>query len=73
MVEDKESFRDELIKLAEIVEKIEDTFLTKSDINITTKMEENDFHKLLYLLNYNTNDTKCIISIGDINFTFLKK
>jgi hypothetical protein len=72
MGENNESFGDELTKLANIVEIIENSFIGKTTSNVEIKISE---EKLLYLsnnLNYEKND-RIIINIGSVNFVFLKK
>ena len=72
MGENNEGFGDELTKLANIVEIIENSFIGKDTRNIEIKISE---EKLLYLsnnLNYEKND-RIIINIGTVNFIFLKK
>jgi hypothetical protein len=73
MAKNIENFRDELSNLALIVETIEKSFIENSEIDMTTKIEENVFKDLCLYLRNNPNDKKCIISIGNVNFTFLKK
>lgn len=72
MGENNEGFGDELTKLANIVEIIENSFIGKTTSNVEIKISE---EKLLYLsnnLNYEKND-RIIINIGSVNFVFLKK
>jgi len=72
MVQNEESFRDDLVKMAQVVEILESTFKTSSNTNIVIELNDQEFGKILKNLNYD-NDTKSIISIGSVNFTFLKK
>ena len=72
MVQNEESFRDDLVKMAQVVEILESTFRTSNNTNIVIELNELEFNNILKNLNHN-NDTKSIISIGSVNFTFLKK
>jgi hypothetical protein len=58
--------------MAQVVEILESTFKTSSNTNIVIELNDQEFGKILKNLNYD-NDTKSIISIGSVNFTFLKK
>jgi len=69
----QESFRDELTNLAKAVEIIENSKLIKENVEIISELNERDFGALMGLLNNRSNDNKCVISIGSVNFTFLKK
>lgn len=73
MATPQESFRDELTNLARAVEILENSKLFKTDIQVLSELNERDFDALMGLLNNRSNDDKCIISIGSVNFTFLKK
>ena len=73
MGENTENFGSEIAKLAEIVEIIDNSFFYSNNVDMTITLEEVRFRKLLNYLNYNTEDKKCIVSIGNVNFTFLKK
>ena len=68
-----ENFRDELTKLAKAVEIIEDSFLSNGQTEIKVLLDDDTFFSLMKNLNNRTQDTKCIVSIGNIDFTFLKK
>jgi hypothetical protein len=72
MGKDNKDFREELKKLAEIVEVVESSFLKNEKTEVKVSLKEDTFISLLTFLNYNTSDNKCIISIGDVEFTFLK-
>ena len=48
MAKNIENFRDELVKFANIVENIEDTFLGNDPIEIISYLEENIFEQILY-------------------------
>ncbi len=73
MGENTENFGSEIAKLAEIVEILDNSFFYSNNVDMTITLEEVKFRKLLNYLNYNTEDKKCIVSIGNVNFTFLKK
>lgn len=71
MGKNQESFRDKLVKMAETVELLESCF--KNDIDISINVEPNEFNEVTRYLNTKESEDKCIISIGGVNFTFLKK
>ena len=73
MATPQESFRDELTNLAKAVEILENSDLFKENIEILSELTEKDFNALMGLLNNRSEDEKCVISIGSVNFTFLKK
>ena len=73
MGENTENFGSEIAKLAEIVEILDNSFFYSNNVDMTITLDEVRFRKLLNYLNYNTEDKKCIVSIGNVNFTFLKK
>ena len=73
MAKDIENIRDQLTKLAEAVEILENTFVNDGDIQVNVTLDETKYQSLMRTLNYQSNDTKCIVSIGNVDFTFLKK
>jgi len=73
MAKDIENFRYQLTKLAEAVEILENTFVNDGDIQVNVTLDETKYQSLMRTLNYQSNDTKCIVSIGNVDFTFLKK
>jgi len=73
MAKDIENFRDQLTKLAKAVEILENTFINDGDIQVNVTLDETKYQSLMRTLNYQSNDTKCIVSIGNVDFTFLKK
>lgn len=73
MAKNIEDFRDQLSKFAEAIEIFEKTFIKNGDIDIKVSLNEDTLNDLIYTLNNTTKDNKCIISIGNVNFTFLKK
>jgi hypothetical protein len=72
MDENNESFGNELIKLANIVEIIESSFIGKNWSDVEIKVSEETLTYIAKNLNHDKND-KIIISIGSVNFIFLKK
>jgi hypothetical protein len=73
MAKDIENFRDQLTKLAEAVEILENTFINDGDIQVNVTLDETKYQSLMRTLNYQSNDIKCVVSIGNVDFTFLKK
>jgi hypothetical protein len=73
MAKDIESFRDQLTKLAEAVEILENTFINDGDIQVSVTLDDEKYQNLMRTLNYRSNDTKCVVSIGNVDFTFSKK
>jgi hypothetical protein len=73
MGEDQESFRDKLIKMAQIVEISEDIFKNSKKITINVDLDENEFNVISKNLNKNIKEQVAIISIGEVEFIFSKK
>lgn len=73
MGENEESFRDKLIKMAQIVELSEDIFKNSKKITINVELDDIEFTKISRNLNKNIKDERAIISIGEVEFIFLKK
>lgn len=72
MSENNESFREELKKLASIVELLESGFIGKDFVDVEIKIPENKLNFLNH--NLNTQKTeKVIINIENTNFIFSKK
>lgn len=68
----EESFRDQLVKMAQVVELMEDAF-NGTTVKVNVGLNDNEFELMCRNLNNpSTNDTS-IISIGTIEFTFSKK
>ena len=63
----------EITKLAQIAEIIENSFFQSNKVNLDIHLDPTKFQELLKYLNYDTDDNKCIISIGEATFTFWKK
>ena len=53
MAKNIENFRDELTKLAEVVEILEKSFLSKGDIKVEVSLDDDTFSNLLKTLRYN--------------------
>ena len=68
-----ESFGEELTKLDQIVETIDNSFLKNGDVEINVKLNDRDYLNLVQNLGNNIEDKKCIISIENINFIFLRR
>jgi hypothetical protein len=64
---------DEIKKLAEVVEILDNSFFRSNETEVTINLDENKFQLILTYLNHKTTDKKCIVSIGNTNFTFLRK
>ncbi len=73
MGENQESFRDKLIKMAQIVELSEDIFKNSKKITINVDLNENEFNNISKNLNKNIKEETAIISIGEVEFIFSKK
>ena len=73
MAKNIENFRDELTKMAQAVETLENSFIGQNLDEIKVSLNEDTFNRLMMELNNNSNDDKCTISIGSANFIFLKK
>jgi hypothetical protein len=72
MAENNESFREELKKLASIVELLESGFIGKDFVDVEIKIPENKLNFLNHNLNTQQRD-KVIINIENTNFIFSKK
>lgn len=73
MGENQENFRDKLTKMAQIVELSEGIFKNSKKITINVDLDEYEFNDISRNLNKNNKDERAIISIGDVEFIFLKK
>jgi hypothetical protein len=73
MAKNIENFRDELTKMAQAVEILENSFIGQNLDEIKVSLNEDTFNHLMIELNNNSNDNKCTVSIGRANFIFLKK
>jgi RNA binding exosome subunit len=72
MEKNKKSFGDELVRLAKIVEIMEEGFFGEDICDIEVKINENKLEYLSKNLNNQTGD-KIIINIDSVNFIFSKK
>ncbi len=72
MAKNFENFRDELVKFASVVEILESSFLHNSPIEIITSLDDAMYEQVSRELD-NTQKNKCVISIGNVKFIFLKK
>jgi uncharacterized protein YaaQ len=74
MAKDKESFMDELSKLAEITNLIEESFLSKGKTELLIELEKEDYDSVLnHFRELDRNKDKFTISISDVNFNFVLK
>ena len=69
----EESFRNQLIKMAQMVEIIEDPFKESKNTQVNIELKETDFDNMCRELNNDIKNDKSIISIGNVEFIFLKK
>lgn len=72
MEKTEKSFRDQLVNMAKVVELLEETFNDPENVKINIDLNEPEFNYISKNLN-NTNNEKSIISIGRVDFIFLKK
>lgn len=73
MAENQESFRDYLTELAKISDILENSLTKGSRVKVEFELDEFKFNLLNANLTNGLNDKKCIISIGEADFIFLKK
>jgi len=74
MAENKESFMDELSKLAEITNIVEDSFLSKGDVSVVVELPEDDYKNLMsHFRELDRHKNKCTIEISGVNFNFVLK
>jgi hypothetical protein len=73
MGENEENFRDRLIKMAQMVEIAETIFPKTKSLSINIELNEDEFNSICYNLNKNIKEERAIISIGEVDFIFLKK
>jgi|688.fasta_scaffold390386_3 hypothetical protein len=71
MGEDKKGFGWKLEEMAKSVEILEKTF-NNSKIEIELKLNESDFSEVAQYFRIDTSKSKCVVLIGEVNFTFLK-
>lgn len=74
MAKIEESFMEQLSKLAEVSNILEETVLKNGKIDILVELEEKDFN---YILNHfreiDRNNNKFVISISNLDYTFVLK
>lgn len=74
MGKDKKSFRDDLEKLAEVTNIIDDTCLSKGDVKVIVELEEKEYKKVISSFgDVYRNLEEIIIEISNVNFTFVLK
>jgi hypothetical protein len=74
MAKDKESFRDELEKLAKIADIIDDSILSTGDVNVVVEMNEKDYKYILKnFAQIYQNLEEMVIDISGVNFKFVLK
>lgn len=73
MGENQESFRDDLEKLAQVSDLIENSFIKNEKVEVKVSLDEGTFSNLLQHLMINQNEKKCVIQISNLEFTFLRK
>ena len=59
--------------MAQMVEIIEDTFKESKNTKVNIELKETDFDNMCRELNNDIKNDKSIISIGNVEFIFLKK
>jgi hypothetical protein len=72
MGQNKEEFGDKLKKIAESIDIIESLYFSRP-IKISIDVSFSEYLEIANYLKTNTDDDKCIISIGNTDVTFLKK
>jgi len=74
MAEDKESTDNWIVELAEIVDKIDNTFLVGEKTDILVELSQEKFQTLeTYFRTMDKGTNKKIVSISGVNFTFVLK
>jgi hypothetical protein len=73
MGENQENFRNYLTELAKISDILENSLTKGCKVKVESEIDEYKFNLLNTNLNNNLKETKCIISIGEVEFIFLKK
>jgi len=74
MGKDKKSFRDELEKLANISQLVDNSILSKGDVNIIVELELKEYLKIIKnFADIYKNSEEFVIEISDIKFTFVLK
>jgi hypothetical protein len=74
MGKDKKSFRDDLEKLAEVTNIIDETCLSKGDVKVVVELEEKEYRKVISSFgDVYRNLEEIIIDISNVKFTFVLK
>jgi hypothetical protein len=74
MGKDKKSFRDDLEKLAEVTNIIDETCLSKGDVKVIVELEEKEYRKVISSFgDVYRNLEEIIIDISNVKFTFVLK
>lgn len=72
MGKNKESFMDELSKLAEITNLIDESFLSKGKVSLVVELPEDEYKEMMSnFREIDRENSKCTISISDIDFNFV--
>jgi len=72
MGEDKKSFMDELSKLAEITNIVEESFLSEGKVSLVVELPEEEYKKTIsHFREVDRTNEKFTISISDIDFNFV--
>lgn len=72
MGKNKESFMDELSKLAEITNLIDESFLSKGKVSLVVELPEDEYKEMISnFREIDRGNSKCTISISDIDFNFV--
>jgi len=74
MGKDKKSFRDELEKLANISQLVDNSILSKGDVNIIIELESKEYLKIIKnFADIYKKSEEFVIEISDTKFTFVLK
>lgn len=74
MGKSKKSFRDDLEKLAEVTNIIDDTCLSKGEVKVIVELEEKEYKKVISSFgDVYRNLEEIIIDISNVKFTFVLK
>jgi len=72
MGEDKKSFMDELGKLAEITNTVEESFLSKGKVSVVVELPEKEYRDTISnFREVDRSQPKFTISISDVDFNFV--
>jgi len=72
MAEDKKSFMDELGKLAEITNTVEESFLSKGKVSVVVELPEQEYKDTIsHFREVDRGQPKFTISISDVDFNFV--